>query len=141
MTWLVDTNVLSELRKAGRMDPGVRTWIDGIDESNLYTSVLVFGEIRRGIERLRRRDPTAAGAIEAWLTRMRQRFGARILPVDARVAERWGGLGVPNPVPTLDGLLAATALEHGLTLVTRNTRHVVSTGVATLNPFAADTQS
>lgn len=139
MSWLIDTNVLSELRKGDRMDRGVRAWIEGVDVDDLYTSVLAIGEIRRGIEGLRRRDPASASAIEQWLLRMLESFDERVVPVDARVADRWGVLGVPDPLPVIDGLLAATALVHGLTLVTRNVRDVAATGVATLDPFASST--
>lgn len=135
MAWLVHTNVLSELRKGDRLDSNVRAWFDGIVDSDLFTSVLVIGEIRRGIESIRRRDPVAAQAIDQWLIRMGKVFGERILPIDVRVADRWGRLNVPNRVPTVDGLLAATALEHELVLVTRNVKDVAPTGVRTLDPF------
>ena len=85
-------------------------------DQDLYTSVLVVGEIRRGIELLRRRDPTAAATLDQWLRRLSETYGERILPIDRRVAECWGALNVPDPVPAVDGLLAATAMEHELTL-------------------------
>lgn len=134
MSWLLDTNIVSELRKADRADPSLRTWFAAVDDAELFTSVLVLGEIRRGIESIRRRDATSALALEQWLVRVAVGFGDRVLPVDARVADRWGGLNVPDPIPTVDGLLAATALVHDLTLVTRNVRDVASTGVRTLDP-------
>lgn len=134
MSWLVDTNVLSELRKGGRADPGVRAWYAAARAEELYTSVLVLGEVRRGIESIRRRDAASAMALEHWLGRLASGFADRILPVDAAVADRWGALNVPNPVPTVDGLLAATALVHDLVLVTRNVRDVVATGVRVLDP-------
>lgn len=137
MAWLLDTNVLSELRKGSRADERVRNWFEGTDGADLFTSVLVFGEIRRGIESIRRRDELAAGALEQWVLRTTETFAERILPVDARVADRWGRLNVPDPLPTVDGLLAATALEHDLVLVTRNTGDVESTRVPILNPFDA----
>ena len=125
MSWLVDNNVLSELRKGDRADAGVRAWFAEADERALFTSVLVVGEIRRGVESIRRRDPTAAVALDHWLQRLVQTFGDRVLAVDISVADQWGVLNVPDPVPTVDGLLAATAMVHGLTLVTRNIRDVV----------------
>ena len=135
MGWLIDTNVLSELRKGTRTDPAVSTWLDGTSDTDLYTSVLVLGELRRGIESIRRRDGVAAAALELWLTRTMEVFADRIIPIDAEITVRWGRLNVPDPVPTIDGLLAATALERNLVLVTRNTRDVESTGVRCLNPF------
>lgn len=134
MRWLVDTNILSELRKGDRADAGVRAWFEGLPDADLFTSVLVLGELRRGIESIRRRDPSAAIALEQWLDRLATGFEERILPIDARIADRWGSLNVPDPVPTVDGLLAATALVQDMVLVTRNTRDVERTGVRLLDP-------
>ena len=136
MSWLVDTNVLSELRKGVRAHAGIWAWFADAQEAELFTSVLVLGEIRRGIESIRRRDAPSALALEQWLNRLASDFAERALPVDARVADRWGTLTVPDPVPTVDGLLAATALEHDLILVTRNVRDVERTGVRFLDPTA-----
>lgn len=136
MRWLIDTNVLAELRKGERGDSGVRAWYADARAEDLCTSVLVLGEIRRGIENLRRRDASGALAIEHWLARLVAGFADRVLPVDAQVAERWGALNVPNPVPVVDGLLAATALVHDLVLVTRNVKDVAGTGVRLLDPTA-----
>ena len=138
MTWLVDTNVLSELRKGDRANPGIRSWFTAAQDGDLYTSVLVLGELRRGVELLRRRDGIAAAALEQWLGRLAGSFSSRILPVDGRVADQWGRLGVPDPIPTVDGLLAATAIVHDLVLVTRNVRDVIGTGARVLDPAAAD---
>lgn len=137
MTWLVDTNVLSELRKGERADAGVREWFAGALDEDLFTSVLVLGEVRRGIESLRRRDAAAALALEQWLERLTAGFADRILQIDATVADRWGSLNVPDPVPVVDGLLAATALVHDMVLVTRNTRDVERTGVRLLDPTSS----
>ena len=137
MSWLVDTNVLSELRKGDRANGGVRAWFADAREDELFTSVLVLGEVRRGIESIRRRDQTAALALEQWLARLTTTFSDHVLPIDAHVADRWGVLNVPDPIPTVDGLLAATALVHDLTLVTRNTRDVERTGVRLLDPTVA----
>ncbi len=132
MRYLLDTNVISELRKGVRANSGVRAWFAMCADGELCTSVLVLGELRRGIENLRRRDPSAAAALEHWLARVHESFADRVLDVDAAVADRWGALSVPNPVPAVDGLLAATALEHGLVLVTRNVRDVWRTGAEVL---------
>ncbi len=110
-----------------------RARVDG----DLFTSVLVVGEIRRGVESVRRRDPGQAAALDQWLLRLTGALADRVLPVDTAIAECWGRLNVPNPIPVVDGLVAATALEHDLTLVTRNVKDVASTGVATLDPFSS----
>jgi predicted nucleic acid-binding protein len=135
VSFLVDTNVLSELRKGPRANTGVRAWFNSAADDDLFTSVLVLGELRRGVESIRRRDVVAAVALEQWLARLTELFADRVLPVDAVIAERWGALNVPDPVSTVDGLLAATALVHGLTVVTRNSRDMERTGVSLLNPF------
>ena len=139
MSWLVDTNILSELRKGDRANEGVCAWFADAAEDELFTSVLVLGEVRRGIESIRRRDVPSALALEQWLLRLTTNFSDRVLPIDARVADRWGGLNVPDPVPTVDGLLAATALVHELVLVTRNIRDVAGTGVRLLDPTSPTT--
>jgi predicted nucleic acid-binding protein len=136
MRYPLDTSVLSELRKGRRAAPSVRAWLETVDDDALFTSALVLGELRRGVESIRRRDPVAAVALEQWLARLVDQFAERVLKVDAATANRWGLLNVPDPLPTVDGLLAATALEHGMTLVTRNTQDVERTGVATVNPFS-----
>jgi len=136
VSWLVDTNVLSELRRGERCHPGVREWFNAVEDEELFTSALVIGELRRGVESIRRRDPRSAAVLTQWLLRLTESYGDRILEVDVEVAERWGVLNVPDPLPSVDGLLAATALVHGLTLVTRNVRDVRSTGVRLLDPFS-----
>lgn len=135
MSWLIDTNVLSELRKGERADAGVRRWFEQARDDQIFTSVLVLGELRRGIESIRRRDVRSSLALEQWLLRLTETFADRVLPVDAAVADRWGTLNVPDPLPSVDGLLAATALTWGLTLVTRNLRDVARTGVPCVDPF------
>lgn len=136
MSWLLDTNIVSELRKGERADERLRTWFASVDDDEVFTSVLVLGEIRRGVESIRRRDASSALAIEQWLIRLATGFGDRILPIDVRIADRWGALNVPDPIPTVDGLIAATALVHDLTLVTRNVKVVATTGVRTFDPAA-----
>jgi toxin FitB len=137
VTFLVDTNVVSELRKRNP-DPAVVAWRGAVDAEELYLSALVVGEIRQGIERLRRRDRRQAAGLERWLGTLKQEFAERILPVTASVAEAWGRLAAPRPLPAVDGLLAGTALVHGLVLVTRETARLEPTGISLLNPWAED---
>jgi len=136
LSFLLDTNVLSEARRR-RADVHVKAWLSSVASTDLFTSVLVVGEIRRGVERLRRRDTEQANLLDEWLTTLKQQFADRVLPVTIEIAEEWGRLNVPNPLPTIDGYLAATANIRGLTLVTRNTRDLARTGVALLDPWAA----
>ena len=133
--FLIDTNVVSELRKGERADAGVRAWFDEHKADQLWLSVLVVGELRRGVELLRRRDERAGTRLSDWLDTVTHDFDDRVIPITIEVAERWALLNVPDPVPVVDGLLAATALERDLVLVTRNTADVERTGVAALNPF------
>ena len=135
MGFLIDTNVLSELRKGSKMDKNVREWFDTIPSDDIYLSTLVVGEIRHGIELLRRRDPKAAARLETWLVEVQRDSGNRILPITNEVSEQWGCFGVPDPVSVIDGLMAATAMIHGHILVTRNVRDVEPTGVNFINPF------
>ena len=135
MKVLIDTNVVSELRKGARCDRNVAAWFAAQSADDIYLSALVIGEIRQGIERIRRRDAKAARSLDAWLRRLVATHDERILPVDRRVAEVWGRMNVPNPVPVIDGLLAATARVNDLVLATRNVKDVVGTGVRTVNPF------
>ena len=136
--FLLDTRVISELVKA-RPEPRVTAWIDATDESLLYLSVLTLGEIRKGIAAVP--HPSCRVALEAWLDGdLRLRFASRILPIDDAVAGRWGQLAGQAQLrraalPVIDGLLAATALHHNLTLVTRNSRD--PTGAAVFNPWKA----
>ncbi len=135
--FLLDTNVLSELRKGARAHAGVRRWFDGVDENSLFLSVLVTGEIRRGIEAFRTRDVRAATAIDRWLDTLVQAHSDRVLPVDAAIADEWGRLDAQGSLPVVDGLLAATARVHDLTLVTRNMKDVARAGIDVLDPFAS----
>jgi predicted nucleic acid-binding protein len=134
--FLVDTNVISEIRKRERADPNVIRWVNQTPAADIGTSVLVLAEIRRGIELKRRSDPLQAKSLDRWFSQMRTRLAERVLPIDETVAETWALLGIPNPLPLVDSLLAATAKVHGLTLVTRNIADIESTGVALLDPFA-----
>ena len=136
--FLLDTNIISELVKP-RPEASVTAWIDDTDESLLYLSVLTLGEIRRGIATLTQSRRRAA--LEAWLEKdLRARFEGRILDIDEEVADRWGFLTAAARnsgiiLPVIDGLLAATAFEHNLTLVTRDTGQIPSMGVAVFNPW------
>ncbi len=120
------------------MDVGVAHWFSAVEPEELYLSVLVVGEIRQGIEGLRRRDPIQAGHLEAWLSGLRRRYVDRIIPIDEEIAEEWGRMNAPDPISSRDGLMAATAKVRGMTFVTRNTRVVARTGARLLNPFDAD---
>ncbi len=136
MSFLLDTNVLSELRKGERADANVRAWFDAVDDDDLYLSVLVIGELRRGIDNVARRDSKSAVALDAWLRSIVGAYSERILDVSTEIAQVWGKFNVPDPLPVVDSLLAATAHVHGLTVVTRNTADVGRTGVPVLDPFA-----
>lgn len=135
MGFLIDTNVLSEMRKQARANANVLQWTERNRTSELFLSVLVIGEIQRGIESVRPRDPSRAGSLDVWLADVVDSFGPRILPITLEIAVLWGRLSVPDRLPDVDGLLAATAIVHNLILVTRNTRDVARTGVKLLNPF------
>ena len=136
--FLLDTNVISELVKP-RPEPRVVRWIEEIDEHLLYLSVLTLGEIRKGVASLP--QSSRRTALEAWLeSDLRLRFSKRILSIDEPVADRWGALAGTaqkdgRTLPVIDGLLAATAIHHNLTLVTRNTGDTEATGVPLFNPW------
>jgi predicted nucleic acid-binding protein len=134
VSFLLDTNVISEARKRGG-NSNVRVWLASTNELDLYLSVLVVGEIRQGIERFRRRDPTQAGIFERWLATLQDDYADRILPITLEVTEQWGRMNVPDALPVIEGLMAATAVVHGLILVTRNTAGLVHSNVRLLNPF------
>ncbi|MDD4913433.1 MAG: type II toxin-antitoxin system VapC family toxin [Methylococcales bacterium] len=139
MGYLIDTNILSELQKGQKANPDVLLWYNNTNSNELFLSVLVVGEIRQGIERLRRRDPEQATRLEARMAKVQSAMAERLLPVSTAIAERWGRNNVPDALPVIDGLLAATALEHDLILVTRNVRDVERSGVRLLNPFSPST--
>lgn len=134
MTFLLDTNVVSELRRS-TPHAAVSRWRASTVSAPLFISVLLLGEIRRGIATIERRDPERAVAYERWLDTLHGSFADRVLPVDDRVADRWGRLNASRTLPVIDGLMAATAIEHDLTLVTRNVRDVEGTGAPVLNPW------
>ena len=134
MTYLLDTNVVSELRKRAP-DPQVVAWYEAVNSAELFLSVLTIGEIRLGIERLRRKDNFQADLLEQWLRGLHGAYRDHLIDVDADVAEEWGRLNVPHQLPVIDGLLAASAKVRGWTLVTRNVTDLGASGVSLLNPF------
>jgi len=134
--YLLDTNVVSETRRR-RPAPEVLAWLAAARRARdpLFVSVLVLGEVRRGIERLRVRDPPQAAALERWLAELRVRFRERMISIDWEIAEAWGSMAFATQPPVIDGLMAATAKVHGLVLVTRNVADMARTGVPVLNPW------
>jgi len=138
--YLVDTNVISELRKGQRCNESVAAWWSTVKTEEIFLSVLTVGEIRKGIENIRRRDRPSADALEVWLSRVIAEHGDRILPIGLDIVEQWARLNVPDPLPVIDGLLAATAKVAGLTMVTRNVGDIASTGVELLNPWSSEKQ-
>lgn len=134
MSYLIDTNVISELRKRSP-DARVLAWYDGVASDELFISVLTIGEIRQGIERLRRKDPAQAERLQHWLRGLLVTYSGHLVGVDAKTAEEWGRINVPDPLPVIDGLLAASAKVRGWALVTRDTANLARTGVALVDPF------
>ena len=133
--YLLDTNIISEIRKGPRCHPNVAAWYSNLEEESFYLSVLVLGEIRKGIEGRRRRDSRKANELDLWLEQLQTGFQSQILPVDTAISQEWGRLSSLHTVPVIDGLLAATATAHRLVLVTRNTRDFADLGIQLLNPF------
>ena len=136
--YLLDTNVVSELRKIslGKADSHVADWADSIDAADLYLSVISIQELEIGVLLAERRDPSRGAVFRAWLNgHVLPAFAGRILAVDTAVAQRSARLHVPDPRPVRDGLIAATALVHGMTVVTRNVADFQPMGVALLNPW------
>ena len=135
MSYLIDTNIISEVRKGDRCDVHVSAWYASISDGDIFLSTLVLGEIRKGIELARPSDPDKAVVLERWLRQVEAMFDGRVLGIDNAVSDQWGRLSAIRPIPVIDGLLAATALVNGLTLVTRNDRDVAGLGAVVLNPF------
>lgn len=134
MRYLLDTDVLSEVRKP-QGAANVKRWISSVPAEDLYLSVLTLGEVRRGIGILRRSYRVQAEVYEVWLITVLRDYEDRVLPVDAEAAEEWGRMSVPDPVSIIDGLMTATAKVRNMTFVTRNTADVARTGVRLLDPF------
>lgn len=135
MRYLLDTNFISELRKRDRANRGVQAWALANDPALCAISVMTLGEIRQGVEAVRSKDPAQARSLEAWLKIQITRFGDNVLAVTFAIADRWGRLASDTSLPDVDLILAATALEHDLTLVTRNVADFAGTGVRVLNPW------
>lgn len=138
--FLLDTNVISELRKtgAGRADPAVVAWMSGMDASAFYLSAVTVMELDLGIRLVERRDPAQGDRLRAWMNgQVLSEFAERILPVDTAVALRCGALHLPDPRPERDAFIAATALVHGMTVVTRNIADFEPLGVSLVNPWTA----
>jgi predicted nucleic acid-binding protein len=136
--YLLDTNVISEIRKIrlGKADAQVSQWADSVNAAELYTSVIVIHELELGVLLAERRDPTQGAILRSWLSNhVLPAFSGRILPIDTAVALKSAGLHVPDPQPIRDGLIAATALVHGMTVVTRNLADFLPCGVRLLNPW------
>jgi len=138
VSFLLDTNIISEVRKGARCDPKVSAWYAAINGDDLFLSAVVLGEIRKCIELARPRAPDKAAALERWLRQVEATFGARVLGIDNAVCDQWGRMSAIRSIPVIDGLLAATAVVHGLTLVTRNDRDMLGLGASVLNPFRTD---
>ena len=135
---IVDTNVVSELRKVrlGKADRSVAKWADSVDAATLYLSVITVQELEIGVLLIERRDPIQGAKLRTWLnSHVLPTFANRILPVDTAVAQRSALLHVPDLRPVRDGLIAATALVHGMTIVTRNIADFIPTGAKTFNPW------
>ena len=135
MSYLIDTSIISEVRKGARCDAHVSAWYASIADEDLFLSTLVLGEIRKGVELARPRDPGRAVALERWLEDVEAAFNGRVLGIDNAVSDQWGRMNAIRPLPAIDGLLAATASTNGLTLVTRNDRDVAGLGATVFNPF------
>ena len=136
MTYLLDTSVLSELRKPGPADRVV-AWLEQTSPDELYLSVIVIGELRHGAERVRGRDPARSAKLEAWLAGVRTEYADRILPVTVPIAETWGRLQARATLPVVDTLIVATALVHGLVVVSRDHSTAEQVGVPWLDPWSA----
>jgi predicted nucleic acid-binding protein len=134
MLYLLDTNVISETRKL-RANRGVLAFLSSADEAALFLSVLTLGELRKGVEAKRRTDPAAADQLGVWVDGIETTFADRVLPIDIATARHWGELSAGRSLPVIDTLIAATAIGRSLTLVTRNTRDVASTGVTIVDPW------
>jgi toxin FitB len=136
--YLVDTNVLSEMRRLRHREEDIRAFFHraGFDKDDIHVSVVTVAELRQGVHHLRHKgDPSQAEIIGAWVEEVMQDFADKILIVDKEIAELWARLRVPQREPTLDKLIAATALVHGMTVMTRNIKDFKPTGVKMLNPF------
>ncbi len=134
MTYLLDTNVVSETRKRAP-DPNVVSWLERAAHNELYISVLTLGELKKGIEKRRATDAEAAASLDHWLRGLEVMFADHIIPIDANIAMTWGALTARGTLPVIDSLIAATAKTHGLTVVSHNVRDIARARVAVINPW------
>ncbi|PAW67782.1 MAG: hypothetical protein B9S38_11915 [Verrucomicrobiia bacterium Tous-C4TDCM] len=132
--YLLDTNVVSALRRP-KVFPQVARWVRSLPDDCMWVSVISMGEVRNGIERKLRSDLEQGRVLESWYETLQPFYGDKILPVDLEIAERWGQLAIRQPLAIADGLIAASALVHDLTLATRNTSDFEPHGVRVVNPF------
>jgi predicted nucleic acid-binding protein len=136
VSFLLDTNVVSETRRKAP-DPKVVAWVSQADPSDLFISAMTLGEIAKGVALRAKQSQAQAVGLEQWLAETRTEYANRIIAIDADIAEAWGRLDAKRNLPVVDGLLAATALVRGMTLVTRNVRDVAGAGITLLNPWNA----
>ncbi|HLU29741.1 MAG TPA: type II toxin-antitoxin system VapC family toxin [Glycomyces sp.] len=134
MKYLLDTNILSELRKT-HPDPFVERWYSTTRDADMHLSVMTIGEFQKGCARLRLRDAARAETLERWLDLLLRPYQSRILPITPEIARVWGELNGPEPLPIIDAFIAATATVHDMVLVTRNVKDFTRTGVRLFNPF------
>ena len=134
--YLLDTNVISETRKP-RADAGVIAFLSAAESAGLYISVLTLGELRKGVAAKRRTDMATGDQLSVWVDGIEANFADRLLSIDAQTARLWGELSARRTLLVVDTLIAATAINHGLTLVTRNIRDIESTGVRLIDPWRA----
>jgi len=135
VNYLIDTNIISEVRKGPKCDPNVAAWYASVKDDDVYLSVLVLGEIRKGVERARQNDSAQARALEKWLQTVVASFAEHVLPIDHAVADEWGRMCSKRSASVIDSLLAATAKVHRMTLATRNVADVADLGADVFNPF------
>jgi predicted nucleic acid-binding protein len=133
---LVDTNVVSELKRGRHADARVVAWFSNIPSERVFTSVIVLGEVRRGIELVARRDKRQAELLERWYASIREHLANRVLAVDEPIMMIWSKISVPHMQPAYDGLIAATALAHGMTVVTRNALDYQRAGLDVIDPWS-----
>ncbi len=134
VNYLLDTNVISETRRKSP-NIGLQTWLQQANPQALYVSVLSFGEIAKGIELIGHKDPDASLALKEWFGEIHRLYADRLVHIDVDVAQEWGRISAIRSLPVIDGLLAATAVVHGMTLVTRNLRDMEGTGALVFNPW------
>ncbi|MDO9162120.1 MAG: type II toxin-antitoxin system VapC family toxin [Methylococcaceae bacterium] len=134
MPYLLDTDILSAIRRKQR-DPNLEKWLHSIQSADVYLSVVTLGEVERGISQQRRNNPEFAEDLERWLDTILLKYEQRILPLSVSIARRWGKLSGELGHTSADLMIAATALEHNLTVATRNTRHFEPTQVSLINPY------